>query len=138
VINLDQGGEVAVRFGFDKQGEVQIEGYFALRNNGEFSADELRTLYLLASWESEVWHEDKPVAQLLQQYASQCGMNWGFNSPSDGNFYFSDQVSLVQALGNNLDQGSGGVEITDDPFGDLPELSVGPGGVISARNSPRE
>jgi hypothetical protein len=62
VINLDQGGEVVVKFGFNKQGEVQIEGYFAGRNNKEFSANELRTLYLLASRESEVWHQDKPVA----------------------------------------------------------------------------
>jgi hypothetical protein len=44
VINLDHGGEVAVKFGFDERGEVQIEGYSARRNNVDFSADELRTL----------------------------------------------------------------------------------------------
>jgi hypothetical protein len=66
VIDLDQGGEVAVKFRFYEQGEVQLEAYFTGRNNRELSADELRTLYLLASWESEVWHKDKPAAQLLQ------------------------------------------------------------------------
>jgi hypothetical protein len=50
-------------------------------------------------------------------------MDWGFNSPSNREVYFSDWVSLVRTLGNKLEQGWDGVEIAGDPFGELPELS---------------
>jgi hypothetical protein len=87
LIDLDQGGEIAMKFGFDESGEVQIEGYSAQRNNEGFSADELRTLYLLASKEDEAMHKDETAAQLLQQYASQFSLDGGFNSPATCEVY---------------------------------------------------
>jgi hypothetical protein len=99
LIDLDQGGEIAMKFGFDESGEVQIEGYSAQRNNEGFSADELRTLYLLASKEDEAMHKDETAAQLLQQYASQFSLDGGFNSPATCEVYSLETLSPEQLPG---------------------------------------
>jgi hypothetical protein len=63
-----QGGELAVQFGFNKQGELQVEGYVE-PTNGEFVADELRTAYLLRSLDSPELEEDEVAVQLLQEFS---------------------------------------------------------------------
>ena len=57
--DIPEGGEIAVKFGLDKEGEVQIEGYMEPRNKTGFLTDELRTAYLLASTESKELQRDK-------------------------------------------------------------------------------
>jgi hypothetical protein len=99
LIDLDQGGEIAMKFGFDENGEVQIEGYSAHRNNEGFSADELRTLYLLASKDNEALHKDEPAAQLLQEYVSQFSLEQGFNSPPTCEVYSLESLSPEQLPG---------------------------------------
>jgi hypothetical protein len=58
-MGMYQGGELAVQFGFDKQGELQVEGYLELLANGKFLADELRAAYLLGSLDSPELEEDE-------------------------------------------------------------------------------
>jgi hypothetical protein len=63
------GGELAVQFGFNRQGELQVEGYLEPLTNGEFLADELRMAYLLGSLDSLELEEDEVAVQLLQEFA---------------------------------------------------------------------
>lgn len=63
-------GELALKFGFDKDGQLQIEGYLEPKDGMAFGSDELNTAYLLASKESVALNEDTKAAQLLQGYAA--------------------------------------------------------------------
>ena len=85
-----------MKFGLDEKGEVRIEGYSPQRNSGGFSADELRTLYLLASNESEALQKDKTAASLLQEYVSQFDLERGFNSSPKCEVYSLESLSPEQ------------------------------------------
>lgn len=63
-------GEIALKFGFDGNGELQIEGYLEPRNGQEFSSDEINAAYLLASSESKELKEDVKAQQLFNEFVS--------------------------------------------------------------------
>src|ERR1700727_1515688 len=64
-------GEVALKFGFNQGGDLQIEGYYLPRNGTSFTSDEVNTAYLQASEESEKLRKDKEASQLLQDFVTQ-------------------------------------------------------------------
>ncbi len=59
-----------MKFGFNEQGEIQIEGYLEPRDGSVFTSDELNTAYLLASSESSALAEDGKAKQLLQEFVA--------------------------------------------------------------------
>jgi hypothetical protein len=64
-------GEIALKFGFNQGGDLQIESYYLPRNGMSFSSDELNTAYLQASKECENLQKDEEASQLLQDFATQ-------------------------------------------------------------------
>ncbi|KAJ6456026.1 hypothetical protein C8R47DRAFT_1082542 [Mycena vitilis] len=66
-INRPQG-DLALKFGFDNNGELQIEGYLEPRDGKDFSTDELNTAYLQASTNSKSLKEDVKATTLLQEF----------------------------------------------------------------------
>jgi hypothetical protein len=64
-------GEVAVKFGFDQGGDLQIEAYYLPKNGVSFTSDELNTAYLQASEECKTLRQDKEASQLLQEFVTQ-------------------------------------------------------------------
>ena len=66
----EQRGELALKFGFNKDGELEIEGYLQPRNGISFTTEELNTAYLLASTESNELKEDVQAQTLLQEFVA--------------------------------------------------------------------
>ncbi|KAJ7480762.1 hypothetical protein FB451DRAFT_1171345 [Mycena latifolia] len=63
-----QQGELALQFGFNENGEIQIEKYLQPNKDGVFTEQELATGYIEASEESEALKNDKIAAQLFGEY----------------------------------------------------------------------
>jgi hypothetical protein len=61
---------VAIKFGFNEQDELQVEGCIMPRNREKFTPTELNTAYLTACSTSKELAEDKPAAQLLQDFVT--------------------------------------------------------------------
>ena len=66
-----QQGELALRFGFNSEGELEIEGYLEPRNGNSFSEQELNIAYLQASSESTALQSDKKAAALFQEFTTE-------------------------------------------------------------------
>ena len=64
-------GEIALKFGLDQGGELQIEGYYLPKNGSSFSPDEVNTAYLQASVECDELRNDEEALQLLQDFSAQ-------------------------------------------------------------------
>ena len=93
--DIPEGGEIAVKFGLDKEGEVQIEGYMEPRHKTGFLTDELRTAYLLASTESKELQRDEQAMQLLQEYASRFNLPNNTKDTDTYEVYSVDMESLA-------------------------------------------
>jgi hypothetical protein len=63
-----QGGELALQFGFNKDGEVEIQGYLEPRNGDRFTADEIRAGYIVASVENQDIKSDKKASALFNEF----------------------------------------------------------------------
>jgi len=64
----DYQGEVGLKFGFNENKELQVEGYILPRDKETFTSDEVNTAYLMACKESQELQEDGEAAQLLQEF----------------------------------------------------------------------
>jgi hypothetical protein len=64
----DYQGEVGLKFGFNENKELQVEGYILPRDKETFTSDEVNTAYLMACKESQELQEDDEAAQLFQEF----------------------------------------------------------------------
>lgn len=59
---------MCLKFGLDKDGEVQVEGYCLPKDGKNFTKEELQVAYLMAASESKSLEKDEKAKELLQMY----------------------------------------------------------------------
>ena len=60
-------GELALKFGFDKDKQLQIEGYYESRS-GQFTETEVQEAYLSASLNAEEMKQDRAASSLFSEF----------------------------------------------------------------------
>ena len=63
---LQERGELAVKLGFNKENEMEIQGYYKPKGES-FLEDEVLTAYVSAS-ETKTWDNDPKAAALFQEF----------------------------------------------------------------------